>query len=364
MSRRLVVGLVTWAASLVMFAVGSAGGAVAAGCRSVAGSDACLGLKAKPYVSPAQAERVVAALWRAREKARVSRDVDPLSSIETGSAKLTDVAAIQDLGCGCGDFYWTRGQRRFRNAVVYVVRQSSYPLFFAADVSEEVPGLPSPASDAHAFLILTRASPSEPWRIAVQLFDTGYEASAGFPAPSLDSSGYDAPASSPSPNVTRGWFPRYIAYMNEIKRTGHQPSSTPFAPGPLTSGNGMQVRPDGNTTNGLAATYTFKPGPYGGPWTFTSGGATMVCGDVSEDAAAAPAQAGHVLIQPPNRHNWGWDIAPGYYRKITTRWEWPICIYSSGGSLSVGGDLQGAYPIQSSGIKSESGTPGTGTPQV
>jgi hypothetical protein len=92
-------------------------------------------------VTSAQAEHVVAALWRTRERVRVRKDTNLLSRLDTGSAARTDVAVINSVECGCGSFYWTPAERHFRKAVIYLPRQSRYPLFFAADVSEEVPGV-------------------------------------------------------------------------------------------------------------------------------------------------------------------------------------------------------------------------------
>jgi hypothetical protein len=349
--RRLVFGLVASVAAVAMCLSGAVDGAFGAGCRSVAGPAACLGTARPPFVTSEQAERAIAALWNTRERARVLKNTSLLSRVDTGSAARTDIAVITSVGCGCGSFYWTPVARRFRDAVIYLPQQHRYPLFFAADVSEEVPGNPSPASDAHAMLVATRVSPSEPWRIAFELYDTGDTPTSPYPAPIANTNGYDTPATVSS-NTAYQWFSAYATYLNQIKKTGRQPSSTPYAPGPLTSGNGLQAHPNGYTTNGVTYTHEFMPGEFGGPWIFSVQGSTDVCGDISEYSLATPASTQDLLQQAQDRKTWGWELPPGYYRSITTLYEWPVCIFNDRtGKLGVNGPSTGGYIISATGKK-------------
>jgi hypothetical protein len=354
-SRKLA-GLVASVVGLVMVAPGMGDGAVASSCRSAVGSAACLALRARPFVSPGQADRVIAALWEARENARVRQDTKLLRRLDTGSAALTDVAIITSVKCGCGPFYATPGKRRFRHRVIYLPRQGHYPLFFAADVLEELPaGSSSPASEAHDLLIVTRASPTQPWRIAFQVYNTAYNVDTAYPPPTLDPSGYDVPPPSPSTAAIHEWFTRYVAYLNQLKRTGKQPRSSPFAPGPLSSNNQLQDHPNGFTSDGVTYTHTFKSGPFGGPWIFTSGDVATICGDVAEYSVARPSQSGHVLVYPVptrGRVDWNWELPRGSYTSTTSIYEWPVCIFrESDRRLGIDGPSTGGYPIRETGIR-------------
>jgi hypothetical protein len=200
-------------------------------------------------------------------------------------------------------------------------------------------------------LIVTRVSASEPWRIAFELYDTGDTPSSAYPAPIVDTLGYDTP-SVVSATTAYQWFDAYATYLDQIKKTGRQPSSTPFAPGPLTSGNGLQAHPNGYTANGITYTHRFIPGEFGGPWIFTAQGSTDVCGDISEYSLAKPANTRGLLLQPQDRKAWGWELPPGHYRAITTLYEWPVCIFNDRTRhLGVNGPSTGGYIIAATGKK-------------
>lgn len=323
----------------------------AASCRSAAGADACLGLGPGRSFTPAEATRVVRALWAAREHDRAVR-ATRYSSIETGSAELTDVANIDNARCGCFPYLWTHGQRPFRSATIYLPRQRAYPLYFMASVLAAVPGRKPPASGSTALLIVTRKSAATPWRIAVQIWDTAYQRpNPKFIPPLVDDQNYERSPTRPPISATQSWLPNFVAYMNKIKRTGRQPARSKFAPGPLTSRNGLEARPDGFTRGGEWATYSFRSGRFGGPWAFTTTGGTLVCGDVTENVLTKPSQSGRLFLQTRNRRNWGWDLVPGVYSSITSVYEWPICIHPAGAKLGVGGDLGGGYPLQEFGVR-------------
>ncbi len=339
----VTVGVVTVSSSATTGAANTS-----TSCRSAAGAEACLGLGPGRFFTPAEATRVVRALWAAREHDRAVR-ATRYSSIETGSAELTDVENINNARCGCFPYLWTHGQRPLRSATIYLPRQHSYPLYFMASV---LAGRKPPASGSTALLILTRKSPAKPWRIAVQTWDTAYQRpNAKFIPPLVDGQKYERPATSPPISATRSWFPKFVAYMNKIKRTGRQPARSKFVPGPLTTRNGLEARPNGFTRGGERATYSFRSSKFGGPWAFTTIGGTFVCGDVTENVLTKSSHSGGLLRQTRNRRNWGWDLVPGLYSSITSVYEWPICIYPAGTKLGVGGDLGGGYPLQDFGVR-------------
>jgi hypothetical protein len=350
MKGRLAIAVFVTASVVTVSSSATTGAAnTSSSCRSAAGADACLELSPGRFFTPAEATRVVRALWAAREHDRAVR-ARSYSSIETGSAELTDVEIIDNARCGCSPYLWTHGQRRLRSTTIYLPRQRSYPLYVMASVLAAVPGRTPPSSGTTALLILTRKSAAKPWHIAVQIWDTAYQRpNPKFISPLVDGQNYELSATSPPVSATRLWFPMFVAYMNKIKRTGRQPARSKFAPGPLTSGNGLEARPNGFTRGGERATYHFRSGRFGGPWAFTTTGGTFVCGDVTENVLTKSSRPGGLLRQTRNRRNWGWDLVPGVYRSITSVWEWPICIYPAGSKLGVGGDLGGGYPLQERG---------------
>lgn len=302
-------------------------------------------------VTPAQARAAIATLWTAREHALDTRDLAAFNRLETGSARLTDSEAAKRVDCGCNKFYWTKGPRTFRSATIFLPRQSAYPIYFAAEVLALRPGQATPAGPAGtAMLLVTKQAANQHWRIAVEIYDAGYSSPMpAFPRPQLDAQGYDIPSSVAPQPPTQEWFPKLADYFNQIKQTGQQPVDSGFAPGPLTSGNGLEARPNGFTSGGLTGTYKFKSSAFGGPWLFNSGGLPTMCGDVVEWVVTTPASPDQMLVQPATRRDWGPDVAPGYYRSLTTLWEWSVCIYPDGSNLAVGGNLGGGYPVRTTG---------------
>jgi hypothetical protein len=320
-------------------------------CHSAAGAAACAGLRAAPFVTPAQARGAIAALWNAREHALDTHDSPALARIETGSARLTDQEYALWAACGCGNFYWTQAPRRFVRATVYLPRQTRYPLYFGAGVLASQGG-GSPASGVTAMLIVTRSSPGRPWRIADEVFDRGYQPPVpGFFPPVVDRNGYMALSGGAVPR-NYGWIPELVSYFNEIKRTGKQPADSRYAAGPLTSQNGLEARPSGYVSGGVKTSYTFRKGTLGGPWLFRTTRITpMLCGDILESATSAQVEKGRVLLQNANRRNWGPHLAPGAYHSITTLYEWSVCIYPDGVKLAVGGNFRGGYPVGETGVR-------------
>jgi len=338
---RLVRSLAVRAVPVVAVALGVGGISSA---TSEASSTAAL-------VTPAQAQAVIATLWQAREHALDTRDVATFDRIDTGSALLTDTEAARQVACGCKKFYWTKGPRTLRSAAIFLSLQTTYPVDFAAEVLAARPSQPTPAGQRWtAMLLLTKQAADQPWRIAVEIFDVGYSTPiAGFPSPQVAANGYQLPSAMPLQVPTTDWFPKLAAYFNGIKETGRQPADTVFAPGPLTSRNGLQARPNGFTSHGLKSTYTFKSSSFGGPWLINSGGLPTMCGDVVESVVTRPASTAKLLYQPSTRRNWGPDVAPGYYFSLTTLWEWSVCIYPDGSNLAVGGNSAGGYPVHTTG---------------
>jgi hypothetical protein len=317
-----------------------------------AARDATAGAKTS-LVTPAQAHAAIATLWQAREHALVSRDLTTLNKIDTGSQRLTDIERVREATM-VQPYYYARGPRTLRRAMLYVPRQTRYPLYFTADVQARTADLPTVSGGAvTAMLVVTKSSAFTPWRLTMQVWDSGYQAPQPQTPPTVDADGYGTdPAAPPARSgAASRWLPRLAAYFNQIKKTGKQPLLSDFVPGPLTAHNGLEKRPNGSTVLGVRRTFVFRLGTFGGPWVLNVDGTMNVCGDIVETTASTPPTPNQVLIQSRSRDKWGPEIAPGLYRRITATWEWAVCVYpyGSGGLLGVGGNLSGGYIIHSTG---------------
>src|SRR5439155_15523910 len=128
-----------------------------------------------------------------------------LRQLDTGTQLLADTFAVLDANCRCSGtpYYWTKKPRPLNAVTIYLPQQTSYPLFFMAQI------LSGPASENQAVtaaLIITRGGPDEPWRIASKMFETGYFPSAvPFPPPVPELGGYDSDPQNPPADVAATW---------------------------------------------------------------------------------------------------------------------------------------------------------------
>lgn len=327
----------------------------------------CLGSAAAPFVTEAQASQVMTALWNGQERAHVGKNTTLYDELDAGSVDLEEHYALDDLICGCSSFYWTKGKRILRHVAVYLPRQTSYPLSFFAEVLATAPGAAVPPTGATADFVVTRDSPSDPWKLTMQSFDGGYGPPVTeLPAPELID-GYDSPTSQPE-SVPRAWPAQLAAYYNGLKRTGVQPTTTPFLPGPLTTGTDLTTRTQGyTTTDGVVGHYRFAVTGDGAPWVFTIGGMTASCADISEYVTSTLANPHTVFDQiDGTKGNWGPDLDTGFYSKIVTTWDWPVCVINGTDpahpdGLYVFGPSSGGYPIHDGGVPAK---PGPGTTRI
>jgi hypothetical protein len=258
-----------------------------------------------------------------------------LARIETGSTGRIDTYRAAQERC-CFRRYWTQAPRLFRQATIFLPRQTAYPLAFAAEVVASQPK--TAILGETAMFVVTRARPSEPWRLAVRLYDVGYSPPAvPYEPPARDAAGYLTPPRPPSSVPTDRWFPLLVSYFEGLKRTGAQPATSPFLPGHVTTLSGMEQRPNGTTNGVVTANYRFHAGTFGGPWLFNTGGAPMLCGDVVESVIQTPTRRHQLLLQSRDRKNWGPTVAPGLYASITSKYDWAVCIVQRTNGLSVDG---------------------------
>jgi hypothetical protein len=349
--RRAVVVV----AGLVVFAaVGAGTGSTArlAGCVSLAGEAACAGSPEAPFVTPDEAKAAMTALWNERERANDRRDMTGIDGVTTGSALLAEHYSLAAQVCGCSTWLWTKGPRTIRGLTVFLPRETNYPLYFLAQVLAVRAGVATPAQgNSTALVLVTREAADQPWRIAMQLWDTGYEApGTGLPSPDTDVEGYDTlPAGAPAGAAK--WPEMLAAYYRRLKQPGPPPTTAYFMPGPLTTGTDLALRQQGYNSGGAISHYAFTVANRQ-PWLIGAGGTELACADVLETATQTPARPNTVFVQHDGPGQaWGADLDSGYYSKVIATFEWPVCIAKlAGDKLDVIGPTNGSVPIHNGGV--------------
>jgi hypothetical protein len=361
---RGVIRLLGWTAVVVMaafLALTPSAGASESGCSSPAGAAACAGLASAPFVTPAEARQAVTALWNTEERAHVTKNVALYNGIDTGTVLLEQLYALDDIKCGCSPFYWTRGVRTIRNLDIFLPQQTHYPLFFMAQVLAAPAGTSVPAGRTTSAIFVTRAAQDQPWRLAMEVWDSGYAApGVALPPPVVDAAGYLSSAPGAQEVVAERWPAELAAYYNHIKVTGSPPATSPFLPGQLTTGTDLGQRRDGFVSGGIVNHYHFVASPLGGPWVFFDGQAMESCADIIEYQTLTWARPNTVFEQiDGTKPNWGPDLDTGFYSKIVTTWQRDVCISPNGGGLEVWGpESTSGYPIHDGGVPAKAG-PGT-----
>ena len=248
---------------------------------------------------------------------------------------------------------------------VFLPQQQHYPLFFMAELLAEPAGTATPAAGgATTYIIVTRSDPSQPWRIAMNLFDSGYDKpNPAIPPPQVDGAGYELMPASPSVSDASSWPALLAAYYTHLKDYGISSADTRFLPGPLTTGTNLTQRRQGYTNSyGVHASYRFAIGGPGEPWVLGPGQhrhrlrrPARVC-DRNVGEAAHRLRADRRRPRELGRRSRHWPLPT-----IVTTWEWPICISDYPNGLNVGGPSSGGYPIHTGGVPA---SPGPGTTRV
>lgn len=355
LANRLALACIVLGAALVPAASASSSGA----CSSPAGPAACAASPTAPFVTPAQAQAAMTALWNTEETGFLRRDRAVLDGISTGSRLLAQNFALDSLVCKCWTWPWTRGARKIESVSIAYPRRDRFPLYFLAQITVSVPGQAAPADTA---LIVTRSSLAEPWKIAMLLWDTVYRSSAGgtaFPAAPVDADGFDLPA--PEPAAESTWPSLLASYFRYIKKTGAPPATSQFVPGPATTGTDLGKRTQGYTDkNGVVSRYAFSLGGDGAPWLFVLGGGHVEsCADILETITMTLKKKHYVFVQKDGPGEaWGPDLDTGYYSKIVTTFERPVCVERVQGGLNVVSPDPPYYPVHDGGVPAKP-APGT-----
>lgn len=274
---------------------------------------------AGPLVTPSRGRAVVAAAWRFRDGALARHDVAELRAIDAEPALAVDVGGLE-AGVAPNRPRPTAGD--LRDLTVYTPRQARWPLRLLGEAVTTAVGEP-----ALEVLVVTRRSPADRWRVAL---DTEVTGDAGFTPrvepPILDAAGYDV-----VPSLDwiepRAVVPALARYWQSLRETGAPPAGgVRFAPGYWTDGYGGQIAGTQDETdrrNGIRAhvDYGDRPVPDDRVWTFgVYGSWTLVCSPMHETKTWLGR-----AHQDANRQKWGADLPPGVYRTVTSEFVREVC---------------------------------------
>ena len=262
-------------------------------------------------VTPAGAHAVIEALWPLRDRLLVERDVVTLRAIERGPALAVDVSRITSGGAPNRFPPSVRAPAELRT---YVPRRTRWPVSFLVEAVTTSAGVPH-----LEVMIVVRRAADAPWQLT---FDTGVGAGKGF-VPQLMPSHEDGDGYDEVPHLT--WLvaedvvPALARYWQAWLETGKPPLRGPaFSPGTWSDKYVARIagRQDKRGRNGLPdhVEYGARRAPPSEVWTFgVYGGQELVCSPlVQMDTWTGPAH------QDAERQKWGWDLAPGVYRTITS----------------------------------------------
>jgi hypothetical protein len=295
----------------------------------------------QPLVTADQAESVATAMWSLWQQALVHNDTRALTQLISPGFLLQ------------GELYncvWPNGgcvQQRTpfgtQSIVPVVPVQRTYPLYFMAQVTTKAyvqnnSGGPDTLEPWLELQILTKASPSAPWRIS---FDSGYNAANGATPALLPTDGAGLPCTSPQPDClaynpapvhtppvpAAQYLSHLSSYWQSWKVHKAAPAHTLFVRDGDTSGFGSSLAQNPEDS---ANHYDFHLDAGQGVWTFSAWGYPMMCGTIV-DTSKALAGSGS-FNQNPDRTNYGMQLPPGLYSSIVTQTTHQTCVWDDDGA--------------------------------
>lgn len=291
---------------------------------------------AQPLVTPNQAVTVSTEMWRLWQQALVRNDTRALSQLTPPGFLRQGVLynCVWPQG-GCVQ----QGSPLTMESVVPVVPvQRAYPLYFMAQITtksyvQKQSGGPSVLEPWLDLQILTKASPSSPWRIS---FDSGYNAADGSAPPLLPVDSVALPCTSPHtrcleynpapdrtpPVAADRYLPLLAGYWQSWKVNRAAPAHTLFVRDGDTSGFGSSIA---QTPQDSHDRYDFHLDAAQGVWSFSAGGYPMMCGTIVDTSDTLSASGS--MNQNPDRTNWGMQLPPGRYSSIVTQTTHQSCVY-------------------------------------
>jgi hypothetical protein len=296
-------------------------------------------------VDPSQAQAAAFAVWSAFVDGLDSNNTTEVSeAVAQGSALSEELLQCAWPAVPSCSEDWPVAQPS--DISVFVPQQSSYPLYFLAQMKTSGsivdPGGSFDRPSVLALVIFTRQSPSDNWKIALRTAFDGPDGSAPTPftlPPDPTEEGFDPPPTEHLPIPAASIPGALAAYWQHWKDSDSAPASSPFAPGIYTSDVGETFGKPGNgpTPDGTIQNDVFSANPsQDGLWQFTvNDDETLVCSDVRVAVTAVPEAAvasngpSGALGQNPSRTNWGPPLQPGPYSKITTFNTHATCVLAT-----------------------------------
>jgi hypothetical protein len=296
----------------------------------------------RPVITPAGAERVLEETWRVREQALVNCDLPTLRALDTGSARIGDLARAP---CAC----LARVAAPYTESRVFVPRQVEYPAYFVTLAqTKTVHG--ETWVEVMAF---TRRSAKTSWQVNLSTGFLPKPELSDWPQPIADAAGY---ATSPdeSTRSTAAAMPSQLAaYFQAAKDTGHMPVN-PFKPGARTTDIASKIakhRQDTVQRNGLRGHVSFTVSAQDPSFLVRVGDQQAMACAVVRVRSVYTEYHGKYPYQTTDRLNWGAELAPGKYRSVTLAAVMQTCfmIQTAGGPAAV---LGGEYLVEntSSGV--------------
>jgi hypothetical protein len=250
-----------------------------------------------------EATSVASHLWQGLVAARHYRDPGALARVESGTALLVD-RAICLAGCPPPPLLTMTG------LTIVVPHQTSWPADFLATAEYSWDCPEHPCDDTFVAVQPRRGAP---WKI--NLIVT-YSGPAPVPPSDQTFTGYvTAPALAHHPVA---YLQQYAEYLDSVVMRDESPPSTWLQPGPFTTGFGnLYEAPLVQQEGGYTDRVQYGPGT-SPTFTFFASGQPIVCGSVYY-VDTETALRGRVLVQPPDRANFGPTLAPGVYHQVVSR---------------------------------------------
>jgi hypothetical protein len=285
-----------------------------------------------PVINRTGAAAILKQVWAARNTALAACDLSTLTALDTGSARMGDLARAR---CGCPQLAGSE----FSASRLFVPRQEQYPAYFVA-MARTVTAQGNSWTEVLAF---SRSSATTSWQLSLATGfgpDGGKVSDLGYPV--LDADGY---AALPDPQTRATAEPaaqKLAGYYQAAKNTGRLPAN-PFAPGFWSDQMAADIavhRQDTVQRNGLHGHFSYTVDPADPVFQVLSGGQAMACGVVRVRSVYTGRNGDHPY-QTADLRNWGPELAEGGYKSVTLSGVSQTCFLipvHGGPTLVLGGD--------------------------
>ncbi len=302
-------------------------------------------------VTPAQADRVAAEMWKLWDGAEVASNTRALTQLASPGPLLA--GTLNACASAGGRCTFEARPRQPKALLTVVPLQRSYPIYFLSEVRTTAWSTTGSSDLAvHEpwldIRILTKASARAQWKLSFVTGSDGLNRTLPSLLPTLarttgpGGDSYNEPAIQPWPVPRSRFLSSLASYWQSYMDTGRAPAhgKNVFVDDGYTSGVGYQLAKDrqGSVYIGHRENFKLSVDPRAGHWEFSVGeGFAMECGAIVDHATFTPLTG--LLSQNSDESNWGVPLAPGQYRQISSATDRETCIYPIKGGLDATGDL-------------------------